>query len=170
MAEGSRFDFAILDLRLGNDLGLSLINDLLATTPCCRVVMLTGYPTTATTVQAIRKGAVNCLLKPSHPDLLEQALWIDGVDPAFELEASDTREGAPSLAQCEHELIEFVLTQCDWNVTQAARRLGLHRQSLQRKMRKLPQRVDPGALGAWDGTRGTSARGSDFDDEDGEGA
>jgi two-component system response regulator RegA len=98
--------------------------------------MLTGYPTTATTVESMRGGAVNCLLKPSNIELIEQALWIEGVADGFDLSKTDGETSR--LAQYEYELIEFVLSQCDWNITQAAKRLGLHRQSLQRKLRKYP--------------------------------
>jgi two-component system response regulator RegA len=139
LAAGAHFDFAILDLRLRAELGLNILGDLLRANPACRAVMLTGYPTTATTVQAMRKGAVNCLLKPASVALLEQALWIEGVNEDFDFEADEKATfETPSLAQYERELMEFVLAQCDWNVTRAAKRLGLHRQSLQRKLRKYP--------------------------------
>jgi two-component system response regulator RegA len=139
LAAGAHFDFAILDLRLRAELGLNILDDLLRANQACRAVMLTGYPTTATTVLAMRKGAVNCLLKPASVTLLEQALWIEGVGEDFDFGAGEGEAiEAPSLAQYERELMEFVLAQCDWNVTRAAKRLGLHRQSLQRKLRKYP--------------------------------
>jgi two-component system response regulator RegA len=136
MEDGCLFDFALLDMRVGNDLGMSIIPNLIQINSRCRVVILSGYPTIATIVGSIKAGAVNFLLKPSSIELIEQALWIDGVNNDFDFGESDI---VPiSLNQYELELIEFVLLQCNWNITQAAKRLGLHRQSLQRKMRKNP--------------------------------
>jgi two-component system response regulator RegA len=135
---GMNFDFAILDLRVKSELSLEFLRELTATNRCCRAVVLTGYPSTATTVQAIKNGAVNYLLKPSSVELIEQALWLNDVNTEFNFEFSDTQ--SVTLARYEYELIEFVLSQCNGNVTHAANRLGLHRQSLQRKIKKgLPQ-------------------------------
>lgn len=137
---GEIFDFAILDLRLRSELSLDFLKELTATNRCCRAVILTGYPSTATTVQAIKNGAVNYLLKPSSIELIEQALWLEDVGTDFNFEASDSK--SMSLASYEFELIEFVLTQCNGNITHAAQRLGLHRQSLQRKIKKGPPRFE----------------------------
>jgi two-component system response regulator RegA len=131
---GMNFDFAILDLRLKSEISLDFLRELTATCRCCRAVVLTGYPSTATTVQAIKNGAVNYLLKPSSVELIEQALWLEDVSTEFSFDSSDTQ--SVSLARYEHELIEFVLSQCNGNITHAANRLGLHRQSLQRKIKK----------------------------------
>jgi len=131
---GEIFDFAILDLRVKSELSLDLLKEIIATNRCSRTVILTGYPSTATTVQAIKNGAVNYLLKPSSIELIEQALWLEGVGTDFNFEASDTQ--SMTLAHYEFELIEFVLGQCNGNITHAAQRLGLHRQSLQRKIKK----------------------------------
>lgn len=136
---GHMFDFAVLDLRVKSDLSLNFLRELTATNGCCRSVILTGYPTTATTVQAIKYGAVNYLLKPSSVELIEQALWLEDVDSAFNLDDSDAQ--SMTLARYEYELIEFVLGQCEGNITHAAQRLGLHRQSLQRKLRKGPPKA-----------------------------
>jgi two-component system, response regulator RegA len=133
---GCRFDFALLDMRIGRELGVQFIPELLENNSKCRVVVLTGYPTIATAVGAIKAGAVNYILKPSSIEIIEQALWLKDVTANFDFEAND--QFANRLDQYEFELMEFVLLQCDWNVTKAAKRLGLHRQSLQRKMRKYP--------------------------------
>ena len=139
---GEIFDFALLDMRLKSTFGFPIIEDILRVNPLCRVVMLTGYPTTATTVRAMRLGTVNCLLKPSSIELIEQAMWLENIDNEFDFSVSD--ESSLSLAQYEHEFIEFILAQSNWNITRAAKRLGLHRQSLQRKLRKNPDRkIDP---------------------------
>ena len=131
---GLMFDFALFDLRVQFELSLDLIRELKQLFPKIRIVVLTGYPSTATAVQAIKSGAVNYLLKPSSIELIEQALWLDDVGGEFDFENSDTQ--SVTLAQYEYELIEFVLAQCAGNITHAAQRLGLHRQSLQRKIRK----------------------------------
>lgn len=136
LAIGLVFDFALCDLRLQTEFSLEFIRSLKQRTPTIRIVVLTGYPSTATTVQAIKNGAVNYLLKPSSVELIEQALWLDNVGCEFDFESSDAQ--SMSLALYEYELIEFVLAQCGGNITHAAQRLGLHRQSLQRKIRKGP--------------------------------
>lgn len=137
LGKGIKFDFALLDMRLGNELGLPLIPALLRENPANRVVVLSGYPTVATVVGSIKAGAVNFLLKPSSIEILEQALWLEGIDNHYVFEKSD--EIPTTIVQYERELIEFVLSQCGWNITKAAKRLGIQRQSLQRKIKKLPQ-------------------------------
>lgn len=133
-----QLDFAIVDLRLKAELGLNALCAIKEVQPQCRVVMLTGYPTVTTAVQAMKLGAANYLLKPVGIETLEHALWLDGIDASFDLSSSDLK--IPSLARHEYEYIEFVLAQCNFNITQTAQRLGLHRQSLQRKLKKYPPR------------------------------
>ena len=82
----------------------------------------------------MRLGASNYLTKPVSMDRLESAFWSDEPDPQ-EIAAPDHRE---SLARHEREYLEYVLRQCGGNITQAAEWLGIHRQSLQRKLRKFP--------------------------------
>jgi two-component system, response regulator RegA len=130
------FDFALLDMRVGHELGLQIIPSLIEKNSKARVVILSGYPTVATIVGAIKAGAVNYLLKPSSIEIIEQALWIDGVDNDFKFDESDALP--TTLDHYEMAFIEFVLLQCDWNSKKAAKRLGIHRQCLQRKMRKHP--------------------------------
>lgn len=136
LASQLTFEFALCDLRLRAEFSLDFIRSLKQRIPKIKIVVLTGYPSTATTVQAIKNGAVNYLLKPFSIELIEQALWLDNVGCEFDFENSDAQ--SMSLAQYEYELIEFVLAQCGGNITHAAQRLGLHRQSLQRKIRKGP--------------------------------
>lgn len=126
------FGYAVIDLRLGGDNGLKALKRILDRDPSCRAVVLTGYGAIATTVEAIKLGAVNYLTKPVSIDVLEAAL-------REELKAGS--EPAPrftSLSKQEHEYIEFVLAQNEGNITRAAKALGLHRQSLQRKLKKNP--------------------------------
>ncbi|MFO0691041.1 MAG: response regulator [Myxococcota bacterium] len=125
-------DYAIVDLRLGADSGLDAISLILGRSPKAKVVVLTGYGSIATAVKATKLGAVGYLMKPTDVDQVEKAL-LEQVD-------DDPSVAIPtefqSLYRHEREYIEFVLAECEGNISQAARRLGLHRQSLQRKLRK----------------------------------
>ncbi len=132
--EADTFMFVVLDLRLCGEDGHVLIPEILASQPEARIIILTGYGSVASAVQAIRMGASNYLTKPVSIDRLEHALWSDEVDPQ-DVAVPDQRE---SLARHEREYLEYVLRQCDGNITQAAKWLGIHRQSLQRKLRKYP--------------------------------
>jgi two-component system response regulator RegA len=136
LLNGLGLDFALVDMRVGTNFGLEILPDILETNPQCRIVVLTGYPTISTAVGSIKAGAINYLLKPSSIELIEQALWLEKIDETFSLDDSDSR--LTRLDHYETELIEFVMIQCNWNVSKAAQRLGLHRQSLQRKLRKYP--------------------------------
>ena len=124
--------FAIVDLRLGADSGLDAIQAILGRSPNTKIVVLTGYGSIATAVKATKLGAIGYLMKPTDVDQVERALHGEDI----------TEEEVPipsefqSLYRHEREYIEFVLAECTGNISQAARRLGLHRQSLQRKLRK----------------------------------
>lgn len=126
----SALRFAIVDLRLGAEWGLDCVARLKVRWPEVRILVLTGYGSIATAVEAVRLGADNYLTKPISMDTLERALWTDDV----QAEEAPNRE---SLARHEREYIEYVLVQCEGNITHAAEWLGIHRQSLQRKLRKL---------------------------------
>jgi two-component system response regulator RegA len=128
-------DAAVVDLKMpGGKSGLDLVPDLVARHPGVQVVVLTGYGSIATAVEAVRKGAINYLSKPADTDQILAAFDTDG-------EGSNGGEGAeaiPSLARVEWEHIQRILSDCDGNISLAARRLGIHRRSLQRKLGKLP--------------------------------
>jgi two-component system response regulator RegA len=126
--------FIVLDLRLLGEDGHELIPQFLALRPNVRIVILTGYGSVASAVHAIRLGAANYLTKPVRMERLERALWSDDLDP----EDVAAPEGRESIARHEREYLEYVLRQCDGNITRAAEWLGIHRQSLQRKLRKFP--------------------------------
>ncbi len=128
------FDMAVIDLKLGTDSGLELIEILHDVSPGTRSVVLTGYSSIATAVKAIKLGAANYLTKPVSMDDIEAVLLGDR---ATEEDDIDDYQ-APSLARHEWEYIEYVLARCDGNITRAAKELGIHRQSLQRKLRKYP--------------------------------
>lgn len=127
--------FAVLDMRLEGERGLEVLKDLVERLPGIRCVMLTGYGSIATSVEAIKLGATHYLTKPCDPDAVEAAFDAVEGDPTI-----DMPEAPPSLARHEREYIEYVLTATGGNISEAARRLGLHRQSLQRKLRKYPPR------------------------------
>jgi two-component system response regulator RegA len=126
-------DAAVVDLKMpGGKSGLDLVPDLVAKHPGVQVVVLTGYGSIATAVEAVRKGAINYLSKPADADQILAAFETDA-EPA-----SDSPEGIPSLARVEWEHIQRILTDCGGNISLAARKLGIHRRSLQRKLGKLP--------------------------------
>lgn len=126
----SGIGYAIVDLRLRSDSGLDAISTIKKSSPHARIVVLTGYGSIATAVQATKLGAIQYLTKPIEIDDLERALLTD------DDESTSIPEQFQSLDRHEREYIEWVLAQCDGNISQAARRMGLHRQSLQRKLRK----------------------------------
>lgn len=133
MAEADSPELAVIDLRMPGASGLDLLRRLKAIDPATRVLMLTGYGSIATALEAVRLGAVHYLTKPADVD--EILAVFDGA--AFERNGSAADAGAdletPSLARVEWEHIQRVLNDCEGNLSEAARRLGMHRRSLQRK-------------------------------------
>ncbi len=128
--------FCVLDLKLGDNNGLRLIPDLKAIVPDMRVLLLTGYASIATAVEAIKRGAHDYLSKPVDADAVARAL-LDNDGPEDEELAE--APGAPlPLRRLEWEHIQRVLTECDGNISETARRLGMHRRTLQRKLAKHP--------------------------------
>ncbi len=131
-----RPQFAVIDLRLGGERGLEVLADLVERLPGIVAVLLTGYASVATAVEAMKLGAHHYMQKPADPDQLETVFNSDRKgDPLVAIP-----DQPPSLARHEHEYIEQVLSATGGNISEAARRLGLHRQSLQRKLRKYPPR------------------------------
>ncbi len=131
----ARFQYAVVDLRLRRDSGLEAVTKISNDSPHARIIVLTGYASIATAVQATKNGATQYLTKPIDMDDLEQALIGDTDEAEVEIP-----EEFQSLDRHEREYIEYVLHECGGNISQAARRLGLHRQSLQRKLRKYTPR------------------------------
>jgi two-component system response regulator RegA len=126
----------VLDLRVGDENGLDLIPALLDADPETRIVVLTGYGSVATAVEALRRGATHYLTKPAD---------ADEIMAAFERRRGASPPPTPplqpmSLDRVEWEHINRVLVDCGGNVSEAARILGLHRRSLQRKLAKHPSR------------------------------
>jgi two-component system response regulator RegA len=127
-------EYAVVDLRIGLASGLDVLRGLLAKDPGTRVVMLTGFGSIATAVEAMRLGATHYLTKPADADEILAALQRDD----GELAPAPGAEEAPSLARAEWENINRILVSVSGNVSEAARRLRLHRRSLQRKLAKYP--------------------------------
>jgi two-component system, response regulator RegA len=128
---------AVIDLRMPGRSGIDLVRELLELDDAMQIVVLTGYGSIATAIDAIRLGAVYYLHKPADADEILAAL-ARGMAPAGDGAASEL--ATPSLARAEWEHISRVLADCGGNVSEAARRLGLHRRSLQRKLQKVPPR------------------------------
>jgi two-component system response regulator RegA len=129
-------ELVLLDLRIGADNGLGLISTLRALDPATRVVVLTGYGSVATAVQALRLGAVHYLTKPADADEILAAFD----QPAEAASQRATALQPMSLDRVEWEHINRVLLDCGGNVSEAARLLGVHRRTLQRKLSKYPTR------------------------------
>jgi len=135
-------ELALIDLRMPGRSGLELVRELKGLEPTLNVVVLTGYGSIATALEAIRLGATHYLTKPADIDeILAAFRRRDGesFDPG-DRELPQGDEQVPSLARVEWEHIQRVLTDCGGNVSQAARLLGVHRRSLQRKLSKYPVR------------------------------
>jgi len=126
-------DDVVLDLRLGEESGLELIAPLKAAHPAVRIVVLTGFASIATAVQAIKLGAVHYLTKPADADEILAALAKQSGDASVEVASRPT-----PLEHLEWEHIQTTLLACEGNISVAARRLGLHRRTLQRKLQKRP--------------------------------
>ncbi len=133
IASQTQPEFILLDLNLPGESGLITLPDLLASCPNSRVVILTGYSSIATAVEAIKLGAFDYLCKPAN---LSQILAAFDGSPAV---APAEPAAAPlSVDRLEWEYIQQVLQQNDGNVTATAKALGMHRRTLQRKLRKRP--------------------------------
>ena len=129
VARAHRPTVVVLDLMLGDDSGLDLIEALRRESPATRIVMTTGHPSFASAVEAMKRGAHHFVPKPCT---------VDRVIAAAATPTSTTEEVPvhASLAQSERAHIDRVIASCGGNISEAARRLGMHRRSLQRKLRK----------------------------------
>jgi len=135
--------YCVLDLKLGEENGLRLIPELHAMVPDIRVLLLTGYASIATAVEAIKRGAHDYLAKPVDADAVVRALLDGDNADGDDNEPPDAPESPLALRRLEWEHIQRVLTECDGNISETARRLGMHRRTLQRKLSKHPVRERP---------------------------
>lgn len=134
-AQRIRPEFAIVDLRIGNESGLNLVARLVGLQHNIRIVVLTGYASIATAVEAIKLGARHYLAKPAEPDEIIGALTHDRGD------ADVPPARVPmSVRRLEWEHLQNVMHAHDGNVSAAARALNMHRRTLQRKLYKRPVR------------------------------
>lgn len=133
VADAHRLDRAIVDLRMPGPDGLTVIQALLHRQPDLAIVVVTGYGSIATAVEAVKLGARDYLTKPSNADQILAAFDAD----ADEAAPAPTYE-VPSLARVEWEHIARVLRECSGNVSHAARVLGMSRRTLQYKLAKFP--------------------------------
>lgn len=127
---GLRPDYAVLDLRLGDGNGLDLVAELRTARPDTRVVILTGYGNLATAVAAVKEGAIDYLAKPADPEDIVQALLA----PTGERPEPPAEPMSADRVRWEH--IQRVYELCDRNVSETARRLKMHRRTLQRILAK----------------------------------
>jgi len=134
LAQEESPEYAIVDLRMPGIQGLDVVRELLAIDPTTRILILTGYGSIATAMAAVRLGAVDYLAKPADLDQILAALQRSSADEP----PTPGADEVPSLARVEWEHIQRVLQDCGGNISQAAKALGIHRRSLQRKLAKHP--------------------------------
>ena len=127
-------DLLLLDLKMPELSGLDLIQDIKKVDSTIAVIILTGYGSIPTAMQALKLGADHYLAKPADAEQILSA--YRELDQSSAVKQAPTT--VPSLARVEWEHIQRVLSDCDGNITQAAKLLGLHRRSLQRKLSKYP--------------------------------
>ena len=122
--------FAVVDLRLGDGSGLDVVSTLREARPAARIVMLTGYGNIATAVAAVKAGAIDYLPKPADADAVERALLaLEGASP-------EPPEDPMSADRVRWEHIQRIFELCERNVSETARRLKMHRRTLQRILSK----------------------------------
>jgi two-component system, response regulator RegA len=135
LAEQHRPRRALVDLKLADSSGLDVISALKQLQPDIEIVMLTGYSSIATAVEAVKRGAVNYLCKPVSADAIVDAFSV------IDASSAPTPASQPlSVDRLEWEHIQKVLLEHEGNVSATARALGMHRRTLQRKLQKRPVR------------------------------
>jgi len=130
---GNIFSHAVIDLNMGKESGLALIPQLLNFDAQLKIVVLTGYSSIATTVEAIKRGASNYLCKPASVDEILAAFNENNIN-----EKKLVSSKPLSVDRLEWEYIQKTLAENDGNVSATARALGMHRRTLQRKLQKKP--------------------------------
>lgn len=126
-------ELVVVDLRLEQSSGLVLIKRLKDKDENTKIVMLTGYASIATAVEAVKLGAIQYIIKPAN---------ADEILAAFSNENADTNvmpaDKPLSVKRLEWEHVQKVMLECDGNISEAARQLNMHRRTLQRKLAKHP--------------------------------
>jgi two-component system response regulator RegA len=124
-------DYAVVDLKLAQASGLTCVQTLHAADDAIVIVVLTGYASITTAVQAIKLGATSYLAKPANTDDIERAFGMTDGDAEVPIEGRQT-----SIKTMEWERINETLAETGFNVSETARRLGMHRRTLARKLEK----------------------------------
>jgi len=137
LARSVSSDLVLLDLKMPGLGGLDLIQDIKKLDSTIAIIILTGYGSIPTAMQALKLGADSYLGKPADTDQILAAYRELGTGSS----EKSTPTTVPSLARVEWEHIQRVLSDCSGNITQAAKLLGIHRRSLQRKLSKYPPAV-----------------------------
>lgn len=132
LARETVFEYALVDVRMPGPSGVELVATLREIDEGTRIVVLTGYGTIASAVDAMRGGAVDYLTKPTDAETVERALL------GRRVAKPDDVDEVPSLDRVEYEYLQRVVADAAGNISEAARRLGMHRRSLQRKLSKAP--------------------------------
>ncbi|MFO0601990.1 MAG: response regulator [Polyangiales bacterium] len=135
VCEGWEPERAVVDLKMPGG-GMELLRELRRRFPDVAVVVLTGYGSIPSAIEAVKAGAVNYLTKPAEPAEIEAAFSDQGGAAAEGAEV----DHVPSLDRAAWEHLQRVLAECNGNISETARRLGMHRRTLQRKLQKLPPR------------------------------
>ncbi|MFM2220829.1 MAG: hypothetical protein RLZZ553_577 [Verrucomicrobiota bacterium] len=135
LSEREDIDAAILDLKMPRQNGIEVLRTIMQSRPDMRILIHTGYGSIASAMEAVRLGAIDYLIKPTDVDTLLNALRPQNQEIFIDQDMS-----APSLERVEWEHIQRVMMDCGGNISEAARILGLHRRSLQRKLQKYPPR------------------------------
>ena len=125
-------DYAVVDLKLGSESGLNAVKRLADHSGDTVIVVLTGYASVATAVEAIKLGATHYLPKPSNSDDIEAAFARGEGDTQVSVGERDTK----SVKTREWEIIHETLAETGFNISETARRLGMHRRTLARKLEK----------------------------------
>lgn len=133
LAEQTEPEYAVIDLRIGHDSGLEMVKKLISLDDNTQIVMLTGFASIATAVEAIKLGAIHYLTKPANADEIVNALYKDKGDASVAIS-----DNPLSIKRLEWEHLQKVLMQHDGNISAAARALNMHRRTLQRKLEKKP--------------------------------
>lgn len=136
LAERNPPQFAVIDLKLPGESGLSLIGALKTVAPRMRIVVLTGYASISTSVEAIKLGATHYLAKPATADEIVATMQQEDGNPAAPISAQPL-----SIKRVEWEHLQRVLAGNQGNISATARSLGMHRSVLQRKLKKRPVRT-----------------------------
>lgn len=131
LLEKYRPGYAVVDLKLGGASGLVCVQTLRAADAAMRIIVLTGFASIATAVEAVKLGASYYLAKPSNTDDIEAAFEREGGDPDAPLASRPS-----SIKTVEWEHIHQTLVETGFNISEAARRLGMHRRTLARKLEK----------------------------------